>query len=892
MMIRSLLRALPAAALLWGVLPAQAQDSAALAAVNKLADGGFELRAPSYWTPTGALATWPITRVHSGTHSIALGGATTGAASWTQSEVVRNWVSKISANSALFSARAWVYTEGVNTNPTTDAGKYQMVLTFKNAAGAVIGGQDLVTDVPQTASGTNGWVQIQSQSVSLPEDAVSVTATVRRGATATGTVWFDDFAFVKDDGNTLTSWHGGNVDLSGDWFTYWPGFDGSVSTPRWSVGKTVAQQHTGAASLRIERLGTSTASPADGESVVISPLVPITPGRPVVISFWLKTEGSVDPSTIGTGTGNSATDNNVGLSALWYSSLQTGRNGYDALRVGGADIRLNGEYNSQVIPLLPRQAANGWTQYSFVLNPLPGSVGLELRLRYWHQFTGVTYWDDVFIGDAADVVTQIPNLLAGVTPGSGGFEDLLPSYWTRSDAALATWPITRVHSGTHSIALGGATTGAASWTQSEVVRNWVSKISANSALFSARAWVYTEGVNTNPTTDAGKYQMVLTFKNAAGTVIGGQDLVTDVPQTASGTNGWVQIQSQSVSLPEDAVSVTATVRRGATATGTVWFDDFAFVKDDGNTLTSWHGGNVDLSGDWFTYWPGFDGSVSTPRWSVGKTVAQQHTGAASLRIERLGTSTASPADGESVAISALVPVSQSQPVLISYWLKTEGSADPSTIGTGGGNSATDNNVGLSALWYSSLQTGRNGYDALRVGGADIRLNGEYNSQVIPLLPRQAANGWTNYAFVLNPLPNSAGLELRLRYWHQFTGATYWDDIAITNIAGANLFNPVAGEEAPAPGGTAAAAERWMSANTPNPFSASTEIQFALPAAEAVTIEVYDLLGRRVALLADDAPMTAGGQTVTFERGDLPSGSYLVVLRTPSHSEARQITVVR
>ncbi|HEX8297590.1 MAG TPA: hypothetical protein VF594_00405, partial [Rubricoccaceae bacterium] len=90
-MIRSILRALPAAALLWCSLPAQAQDPAALAAVNKLADGGFEAPRPSYWTPSGAGATWPTAQFHSGTHSLALSGA--GAASWTQTEVVRNWVS-------------------------------------------------------------------------------------------------------------------------------------------------------------------------------------------------------------------------------------------------------------------------------------------------------------------------------------------------------------------------------------------------------------------------------------------------------------------------------------------------------------------------------------------------------------------------------------------------------------------------------------------------------------------------------------------------------------------------------------------------------------------------------------------------------------------------------
>ena len=461
----------------------------------------------------------------------------------------------------------------------------------------------------------------------------------------------------------------------------------------------------------------------------------------------------------------------------------------------------------------------------------------------------------------------------------GGFEGPAPSYWAPSGAG-ATWATDRAHSGTHSIQLSGA--GAASWTQGEVVRNWVDRIAATTA-FSVRAWVYTENVNTAPSGDDAKFQIVLTFRDAGGADILGAPVVLDLPQASATTGGWVQVLTApqgEIILPVDARSVTAVVRKGSAASGTVWVDDFGFIGGNGDPITSWHGANVDFTGDWYTYWPGFDGSRATPTWVVGKTTAESHTGAASLRVERLGA----PLPGEeAVSISERVPVTPGRPVLVSYWVKTDGNADPATIGQG------DNNIGLTALWYSSLQSGAAGYN--EIGGADIRLNGEYNSQVIPLLPRQAANGWTNYAFVLNPIANTAAMEVRLRYWHTFTGVTHWDDIALTNIAGANLFG-VAGE-APAPGSPAGpAASRWLQANAPNPFAASTEIRFVLPQAEDVTVEVYDLVGRRVALLADGVAMPAGDQTLTFERGDLSSGTYLVVLRTPSHSEAQQVTVVR
>jgi hypothetical protein len=70
------------------------------------------------------------------------------------------------------------------------------------------------------------------------------------------------------------------------------------------------------------------------------------------------------------------------------------------------------------------------------------------------------------------------------------------------------------------------------------------------------------------------------------------------------------------------------------------------------------------------------------------------------------------------------------------------------------------------------------------------------------------------------------------------------------------------------------------------------VRFSLPEPAAVTLEVYDLTGRRVAVLVDGVPMAALDHEVTLDARDLPTGNYLVVLRTASHTEARTITVAR
>ncbi len=64
---------------------------------------------------------------------------------------------------------------------------------------------------------------------------------------------------------------------------------------------------------------------------------------------------------------------------------------------------------------------------------------------------------------------------------------------------------------------------------------------------------------------------------------------------------------------------------------------------------------------------------------------------------------------------------------------------------------------------------------------------------------------------------------------------------------------------------------------PNPFGASATLRFALPEAQAVRVELYDGLGRRVRVLYDGTPVAGAEQTVTLDGRDLPSGVYLVRL---------------
>ncbi|MBK9334212.1 MAG: T9SS type A sorting domain-containing protein [Ignavibacteria bacterium] len=61
-------------------------------------------------------------------------------------------------------------------------------------------------------------------------------------------------------------------------------------------------------------------------------------------------------------------------------------------------------------------------------------------------------------------------------------------------------------------------------------------------------------------------------------------------------------------------------------------------------------------------------------------------------------------------------------------------------------------------------------------------------------------------------------------------------------------------------------------NYPNPFNPSTVINFTLPKAQNVQMDVFDITGRNVAILIS-GKVEAGKNSITFNAGNLPSGIY-------------------
>ncbi len=75
--------------------------------------------------------------------------------------------------------------------------------------------------------------------------------------------------------------------------------------------------------------------------------------------------------------------------------------------------------------------------------------------------------------------------------------------------------------------------------------------------------------------------------------------------------------------------------------------------------------------------------------------------------------------------------------------------------------------------------------------------------------------------------------------------------------------------------------------SPNPLNSTTVIQYTLNHNSHVTLRIIDLTGQEIITLVDDL-QKSGEQQIIFNTGDLPSGIYFCVLKTPETIETKKI----
>jgi len=83
----------------------------------------------------------------------------------------------------------------------------------------------------------------------------------------------------------------------------------------------------------------------------------------------------------------------------------------------------------------------------------------------------------------------------------------------------------------------------------------------------------------------------------------------------------------------------------------------------------------------------------------------------------------------------------------------------------------------------------------------------------------------------------------------------------------------------------------LSQNYPNPFNASTVIKYELPQQSQVTIDIYDILGRKVTTLVDKQQPAGYYQTI-WRADDFSSGIYFYKLQAGDYNETKKMSLLK
>ncbi len=83
----------------------------------------------------------------------------------------------------------------------------------------------------------------------------------------------------------------------------------------------------------------------------------------------------------------------------------------------------------------------------------------------------------------------------------------------------------------------------------------------------------------------------------------------------------------------------------------------------------------------------------------------------------------------------------------------------------------------------------------------------------------------------------------------------------------------------------------ISAVYPNPFRGTAALSLEVPRPVEARVQVYDLLGREVATLADGY-LTPGSHTFRWDGAQAPASLYFIRVETDTFTATRKVTLLR
>ena len=83
----------------------------------------------------------------------------------------------------------------------------------------------------------------------------------------------------------------------------------------------------------------------------------------------------------------------------------------------------------------------------------------------------------------------------------------------------------------------------------------------------------------------------------------------------------------------------------------------------------------------------------------------------------------------------------------------------------------------------------------------------------------------------------------------------------------------------------------LNQNYPNPFNPTTTIRFGIDKASDVRLEVFNMLGQKVATLVNEQK-AAGFYSISFDASNLSSGFYTYRITTDGNQLVKSMTLIK
>lgn len=176
-------------------------------------------------------------------------------------------------------------------------------------------------------------------------------------------------------------------------------------------------------------------------------------------------------------------------------------------------------------------------------------------------------------------------------------------------------------------------------------------------------------------------------------------------------------------------------------------------------------------------------------------------------------------------------------------------------------SVSGRNVNLK--WATSEELNNKGFEIQRKSNDTWEVIGFVNGA-------GNANTMTNYEFTDRNLPGG-------RYFYRLKQIDFNGNFEYFNLNGfAEISNPV---------------KFTLSQNYPNPFNSSTKISFTTPENGFVTLKIYDIAGKEIAVLINEA-RNAGYHEVRFSNNNFTTGTYFYKLSLNNSTAVKRMLYIK